>query len=105
MEVRWIRAADAADIEYAQELMRIVFMAGCDRIDLLVKEMWGWEKLPARFDISADGWTKAEMAITEAADNGYWWDVVALGGEYIERVEKFCAGWRAQAKAKAKGSL
>ncbi len=93
---RFIAASVAADPVFAKAHARTVFRRGAARIDLLVAEMGGWATLPAQFKTNGPTWNQAEDAISEAAADGHWWSVVALGEEYLGRIDEFCAGWRRQ---------
>ena len=82
--------------EKAAELMRETFRQGNERVTAFVQEMAGWDALPKKFDVSGDGWTKAEEEITAAANRGDWLKVSELGAAYLARIDNFLNGWRAQ---------
>lgn len=88
----------------AHDLMRGVYLLGCEKINQLVADLWQWGALPARFEIGGEKWEAMEDAIAQAAERGAWWTVVDLGTEYLARIDRFCAAWREQANTKTKGA-
>lgn len=92
----------ALDHDIARHWMREVFRRGGATIDAFIAEMGGWPKLPRTFKPEGPEWEAAEDAISAAAYAGRWWETVALGDEYLRRINAFCDGWRKQ-MTKAKG--
>lgn len=53
-----------------------------------------WEQLPAGFDISSEGWHKAEAAIEEAIANDDNALTRQLCDEYQQRATRYVSQWR-----------
>lgn len=89
-----------ADPECARYWKSEVFRRANAKIVALVGEMGGWEQLPEKFKVSGDSWEEIESRITQASNDGKWWDVIDIGDDYLRRVDTFCDNWRKQMEKK-----